>query len=163
MQGWVVRPGAEYGVDYVLYDRHPSMAHSSYCVLALTGSKRPEVLRWTDIEAASRVCADVRIYSYPGYAGVCFTSGCCNPSTAALPVFPARLWTTPCTGSVCPTSACVCLQPSSADVQVLKKLLLLYVFEEPGIAMDTPDYLSAVSVRCLHVLMHVVPGCIRTC
>ena len=60
----MVRPGAEYGIDYVLYDRHPSVAHSSYCVLALTGSKRPEVLRWTDIEAASRVCADVRAYPF---------------------------------------------------------------------------------------------------
>ena len=55
----MVRPGAEYGVDYVLYDGHPSVAHSSYCVLGLTGSKRPEALRWTDIEAASRVCSEV--------------------------------------------------------------------------------------------------------
>ena len=59
LQGWVVRAGANYGADYVLYDRHPSEAHSSYCVLALTGSKRPERIRWTDIEAASRVCSTV--------------------------------------------------------------------------------------------------------
>lgn len=54
-----MRPGADYGVDYVLYATHPSVAHSSYCVLGLTGSKRPEALRWTDIEAASRVCSEV--------------------------------------------------------------------------------------------------------
>ena len=59
LQGWVVQPGADYGADYVLYDSHPSEAHSSYCVLALTGSKRPECIRWTDIEAVSRVCSQV--------------------------------------------------------------------------------------------------------
>ena len=59
MQGWVVRPGTEYGSDYVLYDKHPSNSHSSYCVLTLTGSRRPAVLRWTDVEAASRVCSQV--------------------------------------------------------------------------------------------------------
>ena len=48
-------------MDYVLYDGHPSAAHSSFCVLALTGSKRPEALRWTDIEAASRVCSEVSL------------------------------------------------------------------------------------------------------
>ena len=55
-----MQPGADYGTDYVLYDRHPSEAHSCYCVLALTGSKRPERIRWTDIEAVNRVCSQVR-------------------------------------------------------------------------------------------------------
>ena len=61
----MVRPGSEYGVDYVLYDGHPSIVHSSYCVLALTGSKCPEVLQWTDIEAASRVCSEVPMITRP--------------------------------------------------------------------------------------------------
>ena len=70
-QGWVVQPGADYGTDYVLYDRHPSEAHSSYCVLALTGSKRPECIRWTDIEAVSRVCSQVGRCKGPYHRHTC--------------------------------------------------------------------------------------------
>ena len=65
LQGWVVRPGADYGADFVLYEGHPCEVHSSYCILVLTGSKRPEVLRWTDIEAASRVCSEVLMLARP--------------------------------------------------------------------------------------------------
>ncbi len=54
MQGWVVRPGAQYGVDYVLYSKHPAEAHSSYCLLSLMGTKHPSLLSWNDVEAANR-------------------------------------------------------------------------------------------------------------
>ncbi|EIE22098.1 hypothetical protein COCSUDRAFT_83489, partial [Coccomyxa subellipsoidea C-169] len=53
-KGWVVRPGAQYGVDYVLYSKHPAEAHSSYCLLSLMGTKHPSLLSWNDVEAANR-------------------------------------------------------------------------------------------------------------
>ncbi|KAK9918764.1 hypothetical protein WJX75_006707 [Coccomyxa subellipsoidea] len=53
-KGWVVRPGAQYGVDYVLYSKHPADVHSSYCLLSLMGRKNPSFLSWNDIEAANR-------------------------------------------------------------------------------------------------------------
>ena len=134
-----MQPGADYGADYVLYDRHPSEAHSSYCVLALTGSKRPECIRWTDIEAVSRVCSQVQRCE-----GACVLHTCvlcllhgkrpagavCIDSTVKRTCYLAETFG---------IQACAC-------VQVLKKLVLLYVFEEPGIAMGSPDCLAALTV-----------------
>ena len=59
----------------------------------------------------------------------------------------------------CPATVWICLQPGTAYLQVLKKLLLLYVFEDPHTSVETPDYLSAVSVRCLHILVLMVSCC----
>ena len=59
-QGWLVRPGINYGADYVLYNDHPSAAHASFCVLALSGRKAPELLAWADVEAINRVATQVR-------------------------------------------------------------------------------------------------------
>jgi hypothetical protein len=53
-QGWVVRPGPQYGMDFVLYSKHPSEAHSSFCVRCQLGDQR---LSWVDLEAANRVSA----------------------------------------------------------------------------------------------------------
>ncbi|CAL8471496.1 g11038 [Coccomyxa elongata] len=58
-KGWVVRPGAQYGVDYVLYSQHPAEVHSSYCLLSLMGRKEPSFLCWNDIEAANRTTSQV--------------------------------------------------------------------------------------------------------
>ncbi|BDA46875.1 probable tRNA-splicing endonuclease subunit Sen2 at C-terminar half [Coccomyxa sp. Obi] len=58
-KGWVVRPGAQYGVDYVLYSQHPAEVHSSYCLLSLMGRKDPSFLCWNDIEAANRTTTQV--------------------------------------------------------------------------------------------------------
>ena len=71
MQGWVVRPGAQYGVDYVLYSKHPAAAHSSYCLLSLMGRKNPSFLSWNDIEAANRNSTQARFLSQhtAAYAG----------------------------------------------------------------------------------------------
>ena len=61
LQGWLVRPGATYGADYVLYRDHPSAAHSSFCVLGLMAPRQaPEALSWGDVEAANRVATQVR-------------------------------------------------------------------------------------------------------
>jgi tRNA-intron lyase len=56
-QGWIVRPGSQYGMDYVLYSRHPSESHSSFCVRCLSGDRQ---LTWVDLQAAHRVCAQAR-------------------------------------------------------------------------------------------------------
>jgi len=34
-QGWIARTGLQYGADFVLYQRHPALAHSDYTVLII--------------------------------------------------------------------------------------------------------------------------------
>lgn len=33
LQGWIPRSGLQYGADLVLYEQHPSLVHSTVCVL----------------------------------------------------------------------------------------------------------------------------------
>lgn len=68
-KGWIPRTGLQYGVDFVLYQRHPALAHSDYSVLiqpirnesctagpvALT---RP-ALSWHDVQVSNRLTGQV--------------------------------------------------------------------------------------------------------
>jgi tRNA-intron lyase len=63
-KGWIPRTGLQYGVDFVLYQRHPALAHSDYSVLiqpikntssALT---RPP-LGWHDLQVTNRLTGQV--------------------------------------------------------------------------------------------------------
>jgi tRNA-intron lyase len=65
-KGWIPRTGLQYGVDFVLYQRHPALAHSDYSVLiqpiinsrssaALT---RPP-LSWHDLQVTNRLTGQV--------------------------------------------------------------------------------------------------------
>ncbi|XP_047338362.1 tRNA-splicing endonuclease subunit Sen2-2-like [Impatiens glandulifera] len=61
-RNWVVRSGAQYGVDYVAYRHHPSMVHSEYAVLVLYEKEDCFARRlrvWSDYECAIRLCGSV--------------------------------------------------------------------------------------------------------
>ncbi|KAI4365405.1 hypothetical protein MLD38_021391 [Melastoma candidum] len=34
-KNWIMRPGSQYGVDFVAYRHHPALVHSEYAVLVL--------------------------------------------------------------------------------------------------------------------------------
>ena len=69
-----MRSGLQYGADYVLYPRHPSQAHSSFCALVVPpgGSAAPGALPtaadavregfpcWPELQGLSRLCVQVR-------------------------------------------------------------------------------------------------------
>lgn len=61
-KNWVVRSGAQYGVDFVVYRHHPSLVHSEYAVLVLCedgdgGNDRLRV--WSDLHCTLRLCGSV--------------------------------------------------------------------------------------------------------
>ncbi|CAM8970097.1 unnamed protein product [Rhodiola kirilowii] len=61
-KNWVVRPGSQYGVDFVAYRHHPALVHSEYAVLALSegdneSNERLQV--WSDILCTVRLCGSV--------------------------------------------------------------------------------------------------------
>ncbi|KAJ4838921.1 hypothetical protein Tsubulata_025957 [Turnera subulata] len=62
-KNWVVRPGSQYGVDYVAYRHHPSLVHSEYTVLVLSEGEGENVngrLRvWSDIYCTVRLSGGV--------------------------------------------------------------------------------------------------------
>lgn len=79
-QGWLPRSGLQYGADFVLYQNHPSLVHSDFCVVlapdpgagtsgdsagdpeeaALTAPRaRLGLRKWTEVQAASRLCVQV--------------------------------------------------------------------------------------------------------
>lgn len=60
-QGWLPRTGLQYGADFVLYHRHPAVAHSDYTVLVvpLTPGVRPP-MEWHSVQIANRLSAQVR-------------------------------------------------------------------------------------------------------
>ncbi|XP_042489049.1 tRNA-splicing endonuclease subunit Sen2-1-like [Macadamia integrifolia] len=62
MKNWVIRPGSQYGVDFVAYRHHPALVHSEYAVLVLSGggdnaNRRLRV--WSDLEGTIRLCGSV--------------------------------------------------------------------------------------------------------
>ena len=75
-----------------------------------------------------------------------------RPSSQALEATQSQCSYQTCQG-LSEKSVSVLSQEQSAGLQASKKLLLLYVFEEPGASTATPQYLSAVSVRCLDILI----------
>ncbi|KAL3843487.1 hypothetical protein ACJIZ3_000890 [Penstemon smallii] len=59
-KNWVVRPGSQYGVDFVAYRHHPALVHSEYAVLVLSendGNGRLSV--WSDFHCTLRLCGSV--------------------------------------------------------------------------------------------------------
>jgi tRNA-intron lyase len=65
-KGWIARTGLQYGADFVLYQRHPALAHSDYSVLILPADEatrrgavpRPP-LHWHDLQVANRLSTQV--------------------------------------------------------------------------------------------------------
>uniref|UniRef100_A0A7N0TA86 tRNA-intron lyase n=1 Tax=Kalanchoe fedtschenkoi TaxID=63787 RepID=A0A7N0TA86_KALFE len=64
-KNWVVRPGSQYGVDFVAYRHHPALVHSEYAVLALlhgddeSSESNGRLRVWSDILCTVRLCGSV--------------------------------------------------------------------------------------------------------
>ncbi|XP_068635609.1 tRNA-splicing endonuclease subunit Sen2-1-like [Aristolochia californica] len=61
-KNWVVRAGALYGSDFVLYHHHPALVHSGYAAIVLTEGNADENARlsvWSNWEAFVRVSGTV--------------------------------------------------------------------------------------------------------
>lgn len=63
MKNWVVRSGAQYGVDLIVYRHHPARVHSEYGVLVLSHDKDGDLngrLRvWSDVHCTTRLLGGV--------------------------------------------------------------------------------------------------------
>ncbi|KAG4927912.1 hypothetical protein JHK85_054398 [Glycine max] len=63
MKNWVVRPGAQYGADFVVHRYHPSRVHSEYGVLVLSDGDDKDLngrLRvWSDVHCTTRLLGSV--------------------------------------------------------------------------------------------------------
>ncbi|XP_050209858.1 tRNA-splicing endonuclease subunit Sen2-1-like [Mercurialis annua] len=62
MKNWVVRPGSQYGVDFVAYRHHPSLVHSEYAVLVLSeddANANGRLRVWSDFYCTIRLCGSV--------------------------------------------------------------------------------------------------------
>jgi len=70
-KGWIARTGQQYGADYVLYQRHPAIAHSDYSIMIIPLSSssaqqqqlgespmRP-ALDWHDVQVLNRMSTQV--------------------------------------------------------------------------------------------------------
>lgn len=67
-KGWIPRTGLQYGVDFVLYQKHPALAHSDYSVTiqtpdmpvsSQTSSLRRPCLSWHDLQVTNRMTGQV--------------------------------------------------------------------------------------------------------
>ncbi|KAL5755748.1 hypothetical protein ACOSQ2_020494 [Xanthoceras sorbifolium] len=61
-RNWVVRPGSQYGVDFVAYRHHPSLIHSEYAVLVLSegdDDANGRLRVWSDFHCTIRLCGSV--------------------------------------------------------------------------------------------------------
>ncbi|XP_027333830.1 tRNA-splicing endonuclease subunit Sen2-1-like [Abrus precatorius] len=63
MKNWVVRSGAQYGVDFIVYRHHPARVHSEYGVLVLCDGDAKDLngrLRiWSDVHCTTRLLGSV--------------------------------------------------------------------------------------------------------
>ncbi|CAK8544302.1 unnamed protein product [Lathyrus sativus] len=63
MKNWVVRSGAQYGVDFIVYRHHPALVHSEYGVLVLSHDNDDNLngrLRvWSDVHCTTRLLGSV--------------------------------------------------------------------------------------------------------
>ncbi|KAK9690429.1 hypothetical protein RND81_09G127400 [Saponaria officinalis] len=62
VKNWVVRPGSQYGVDFVAYRHHPALVHSEYAVLVVSdkdGNSRERLRLWSDLHCTIRLCGGV--------------------------------------------------------------------------------------------------------
>ena len=61
-RNWVVRPGSQYGVDFVAYRHHPALVHSEYAVLVLSeedDNANGRLRVWSDFHCTLRLCGSV--------------------------------------------------------------------------------------------------------
>ncbi|XP_072986966.1 probable tRNA-splicing endonuclease subunit Sen2 [Typha latifolia] len=62
-KNWVMRPGTQYGVDFVAYRHHPALVHSEYAVIVVAegnGNQNGARLNiWSDVQCSVRVCGSV--------------------------------------------------------------------------------------------------------
>lgn len=63
-KNWVVRSGAQYGVDFVAYRHHPALVHSDYAVLVLqegdgNAQQNARLRAWSDLQCRLRVSGSV--------------------------------------------------------------------------------------------------------
>ncbi|PRW57103.1 tRNA-splicing endonuclease subunit Sen2 [Chlorella sorokiniana] len=59
-KGWIPRTGLQYGADFVLYQRHPALAHSDYAVSIVPlrpGQRAP--MGWHDLQISNRLSTQV--------------------------------------------------------------------------------------------------------
>ena len=72
-QGWNPRTGLQYGADFVLYQRHPALAHSDYAVtiVPLRPSQRLP-MGWHDLQISNRLATQV---GWGGWVGGCLQAG----------------------------------------------------------------------------------------
>lgn len=64
LKNWVVRPGAQYGVDFVVYRHHPALVHSEYGVVVLSGGDDDDdcnvrLREWSDFHCTTRLLGSV--------------------------------------------------------------------------------------------------------
>ncbi|KAG0472496.1 hypothetical protein HPP92_017042 [Vanilla planifolia] len=63
-KNWVVRPGSQYGVDFVAYRHHPALVHSEYAIVVLSegdrnGEKCSRLREWSDVQCCVRLSGSV--------------------------------------------------------------------------------------------------------
>jgi tRNA-intron lyase len=90
-KGWVPRTGLQYGADFVLYQRHPALAHSDYSVIVLpvNGPLARPNLSWHDLQITNRLTAQVGkrlllLYMYDRNGSAGYSSPDCLSNFFAL-------------------------------------------------------------------------------
>ncbi|XP_020099925.1 probable tRNA-splicing endonuclease subunit Sen2 [Ananas comosus] len=59
-KNWVVKPGIQYGVDFVAYRHHPALVHSEYAVIVVReGDRNSRLSSMTDLYCTLRACGSV--------------------------------------------------------------------------------------------------------
>ncbi|KAM7256910.1 hypothetical protein ACFE04_012651 [Oxalis oulophora] len=58
-RNWVVRPGLQYGGDFVVYRHHPSLVHSEYVVIVSSVGVNGRLRVWSDYYCTIRLCLGV--------------------------------------------------------------------------------------------------------
>ncbi|KAL0027480.1 hypothetical protein WJX77_004371 [Trebouxia sp. C0004] len=105
-KGWIPRSGLQYGTDLVLYKQHPSLVHSTLCVIIIpmmfsrecaerSTTSSPELmvdgqngtLSWHDVEGINRLCVRVGkrlmlLYIQPQCADLDLTTPACLDNIA---------------------------------------------------------------------------------
>ncbi|CAI8607763.1 unnamed protein product [Vicia faba] len=64
MKNWVVRSGAQYGVDFIVYRHHPARVHSEYGVLVRSQDNDDDDVNgrlrvWSDVQCTTRLLGSV--------------------------------------------------------------------------------------------------------
>ncbi|CAA7038219.1 unnamed protein product [Microthlaspi erraticum] len=59
LKNWIVRPGLQYGVDFVVYRHHPSLVHSEFAVLVKSVDGNDRLRVWSDSHCSVRLTGSV--------------------------------------------------------------------------------------------------------